>query len=804
MTKNMIFTSAGDNTSFDELWLGGSYDIYVFYYGDNEDNYQRYKSKVTYIEKRKGSKFQNFSSFYRIKQHFVKKYDYIFVLDDDIIMNHKDIDKMFIVAQSYDLWICQPSFCSKSQISHEITKHKPTVFLQYTNFIEVNTCLFKKSALDKLMYVYDDQLIGWGIDYLSIQVNGIARDKYAVVHDVVCTNPTINDKTVKRRELSLVDKCDQREKIWCDFAKIHDYKPSYEHETYATIFTKDFDVFVINLFDRNDRFSYFKGMNVNRFKATDGRSMNIYDAVSMGVSKIIMKNTNCLKNEYYSKGCDNNEGKVGCWLSHKRLLMHLMTLPCNDDDVHLILEDDVCLDNLYKCPEILKLVPSDWDIVYAGLKMPNLSKPCGNGIYRGVSSYPNNNNYGTHAYFIKHRSIPKILEDLRFMIHEIDVQYDILFDKHSVYVLDPPLVTLNEHELNSSIDRNCSAKELWTNYLIKIISPPLNDLTFTRIEDLECFARIFAGSSPWLSKNTESKECTKIMGLFRQLCNASLSSLYNLKQSAVECANICYGLLISKHVLWNMLNTQEQESFIQILLKVRRLITPWHIECNWCLFFCIIDAFLFSVSSYKYFDSIFVYTTIKNVESWYVGDGFYKDGNRGFTMDYYNSYVIHPLYIEILKVCDPEKVSEAYKRCIRFTEFLERIVFADGSFPPLGRSITYRLGAFHALSYCILNESISELHSYQSLQRLLQKLMLRMITSSIFDEKGLLHLGFTGLQETLADSYSNWGSMYFITLFFIVLGLPDDHTFWIDSEELFTQELAWAHNKAFTKYIINK
>src|SRR6187399_3147002 len=62
------------------------------------------------------------------------------------------------------------------------------------------------------------------------------------------------------------------------------------------------------------------------------------------------------------------------------------------------------------------------------------------------------------------------------------------------------------------------------------------------------------------------------------------------------------------------------------------------------------------------------------------------------------------LYTVLLRF---NKVSEAdyqlvLKRMLRHAEFQERIIGADGSFPPFGRSITYRTGAFQVLAHCSL------------------------------------------------------------------------------------------------------
>jgi hypothetical protein len=187
---NLVFTSAGDNTRFHELWPGEGYDIYVMYYGDSDENYETYTSIATYIEKRKGSKFQNFRYFYFKYPEIISRYSRFFILDDDIVMTASDISRMFQISRDHSLDICQPSFSNESIVSHSITKHKPGCLLQYTNFCEVNTPLFSRQALDSLMNVLDPILIGWGIDYLFIWANGIDRkDAYAVVHAVQCVNP---------------------------------------------------------------------------------------------------------------------------------------------------------------------------------------------------------------------------------------------------------------------------------------------------------------------------------------------------------------------------------------------------------------------------------------------------------------------------------------------------------------------------------------------------------------------------------------------------------------------------------------
>jgi hypothetical protein len=135
------------------------YDIYIIYYGDNEEIYNKYKTKVKYIEKRKGSKFQNFKYFYDNNIDIINKYDRFFILDDDIIFNVEDINKIFFYSKLFNLKICGPSFRDTGKISHTLTKNKNNVLLTYTNFVEVNVPLFNKKSLDKFMKYLDYSLI---------------------------------------------------------------------------------------------------------------------------------------------------------------------------------------------------------------------------------------------------------------------------------------------------------------------------------------------------------------------------------------------------------------------------------------------------------------------------------------------------------------------------------------------------------------------------------------------------------------------------------------------------------------------
>ena len=228
--KNLVFTSAGNNTKFHELWTqdNRNYDIWVIYYGDNENIFKLYKNKVDFIEKRKGSKFQNFDYVYKKYRNKIDLYDRFFIVDDDIIMNTNDINEIFDISKKYDLWLCAPTFKTdgSSKISWPLTKNKKNSLLRYTNFVEVNTPILNKSSLHKLMNKYDNKLIGWGIDHLYswilINDKNFDKKKIALIDKIQCINP--HDKAKNGRELKKIKNADYRENIWNTFKNKNNIK----------------------------------------------------------------------------------------------------------------------------------------------------------------------------------------------------------------------------------------------------------------------------------------------------------------------------------------------------------------------------------------------------------------------------------------------------------------------------------------------------------------------------------------------------------------------------------------------------
>lgn len=135
-------------------------------------------------------------------------------------------------------------------------------------------------------------------------------------------------------------------------------------------------------------------------------------------------------------------------------------------------------------------------------------------------------------------------------------------------------------------------------------------------------------------------------------------------------------------------------------------------ESNWLLFAAMTETFLHYIGEECARDRI-DYAVNKFDKDWYVGDGWYSDGDR-FSFDHYNGYVIHCMQVESLKhntnvgTQYQEMYDRAYKRMQRYAHHLERMISPEGHYLVVGRSSTYRNAAFQPLSSVVLDNKLPD------------------------------------------------------------------------------------------------
>lgn len=321
---------------------------------------------------------------------------------------------------------------------------------------------------------------------------------------------------------------------------------------------------------------------------------------------------------------------------------------------------------------------------------------------------------------------------------------------------------------------------------------------------LEAFGRLLAGIAPWLESSPadEDEEALRVRfaGLARAAIDAgtdpSSPDFLNFAtgyQPIVDAAFLSHALLRAPVELWDKLEPRVKRNLADAL-KLTRTRKP-HFN-NWLLFSAMIETALRKMG--EDWDSMRVDFALKQHEQWYLGDGLYGDGPR-FHADYYNSFVIQPMLVDIV-----EQVAEEYgdwatlkdqiiARARRYATVQERSISPEGTFPVWGRSLAYRFGAFQLLAQMALRQELDAELAPEQVRCALTAVIRRTIEAQgTFDENGWLQIGLCGHQPELGETYISTGSLYLCSTVFLPLGLSPDDRFWQGEPKPWTAQKAWS------------
>lgn len=218
-------------------------------------------------------------------------------------------------------------------------------------------------------------------------------------------------------------------------------------------------------------------------------------------------------------------------------------------------------------------------------------------------------------------------------------------------------------------ESQASDREVWTELCYKIAQPILENMSKgelqknmnlelsptwdgrdKRVAYMEAFGRLMAGISPWLAlPDDESKEGR----MRKQLRDWAISSYKNAvnpdspdcllwegpTQILVDAAYIAESFMRAPEATWNRLDPITKQRYIDRFIGLRVIRPAYN---NWLLFRAMTEAFLLSIGEKA--DMYALTVAVNKINEWYLSDGWYSDGPE-FALDYYNSYVIHPMYV---------------------------------------------------------------------------------------------------------------------------------------------------------------
>lgn len=193
--KNLVIGCVGDS-SLHHHWIKNSkFDLYLVYFGDDKD----YSKDAKYYKKEKGYKYHLIFDLLKENQN-IFDYEYIWLPDDDILIDGESIDKLFLFMKKYELWLAQPSIVGWYGV--DITLHQKGTILRYTNWIEIMCPCFSGESLKKCHSVFKENKTGWSIETIWNVLLGHPRNKIAIIDDIVAihTRPVLTGETHNKRE----------------------------------------------------------------------------------------------------------------------------------------------------------------------------------------------------------------------------------------------------------------------------------------------------------------------------------------------------------------------------------------------------------------------------------------------------------------------------------------------------------------------------------------------------------------------------------------------------------------------------
>ena len=325
------------------------------------------------------------------------------------------------------------------------------------------------------------------------------------------------------------------------------------------------------------------------------------------------------------------------------------------------------------------------------------------------------------------------------------------------------------------------------------------------VTHLEALGRIVTGIAPWLELGPDSTPEGRLRAEYIDLTVKSIRNAVdpsspdylnfnNGRQPLVDAAFLAHGLLRAPRQLWGNLDALTRTRLVNEL-KSSRVIKPS--ETNWLFFSAMVEAALYQFTGECDMSRI-DYAFDRFMNEWYKGDGMYGDG-PAFHMDYYNSFVIQPMMMQILDVLKEHslKGSEYYDveaaRFARYAEIQERLISPEGTFPIVGRSLAYRFGAFQALSDVSYRHMLPRTLDPAQVRCALTAVMKKQIQApGTFDADGWLRPGFCGYQPHIGEGYISTGSLYLCSGVFIALGLPATDSFWSRPAADWTSRKGWS------------
>lgn len=247
-------------------------------------------------------------------------------------------------------------------------------------------------------------------------------------------------------------------------------------------------------------------------------------------------------------------------------------------------------------------------------------------------------------------------------------------------------------------------------------------------------------------------------------------------QRIVEMAAMSLALLLCPKEYWDPLTEEQKHNFSSWLYSVNGKAIGGN---NWHFFRVLVNLALKAVG--VSYDQEQMEFDLDFLDSLYVDDGWYRDD---VPFDYYNPFAIHYyslIYYVFMKDSDSVRCDRYLERVRKFAAQYVTYFADEGQSIPFGRSQTYRFAVTSFFSACAF--AGVEALPWGVMKGIVLRNLRWWFSKPIFDNAGMLTIGYAYPSLLMAEEYNAPGSPYWAFKTYLILALAPDHPFW-KSEEL--------------------
>lgn len=298
--------------------------------------------------------------------------------------------------------------------------------------------------------------------------------------------------------------------------------------------------------------------------------------------------------------------------------------------------------------------------------------------------------------------------------------------------------------------------------------------------DLEGFARPLWGLTPFAAGGGEFDNWE----VYRQgLTNGTdpehpeyWGQVNATDQRMVELAAIGFTLRMLPHLVWEPLSEKAKQNLAAYLIHARQFN---YADNNWKFFRVLVDLGLEECG--VAFDRTLTEQYLEELDGFYLGDGWYRDGNVR-RADHYIPFAMHFYGLIYAKLArnDDKRVAAYKERAQLFARDIRHWFDEDGGALAYGRSLTYRFacgGIWGALAFADI-----EGLPWGEIKGHFMRHLRWWSAQPIADRDGILSIGYGYPNLLMSESYNSAGSPYWALKAFLPLALPADHPFWTAEE----------------------